>query len=55
MSGTPDIVELIFAHQMLVAKQLDEGKISIEEARLSFAELNTRITTEVQQREIQAS
>ena len=56
-SGFPhmDIVQLMFAHQMVLAKQLDEGKISIEEAKLSFAELSTRITTEVQRRDIQAS
>ena len=56
-SGFPhmDIVQLIFAHQMVLVKRLDEGKISIEEAKLSIAELNTRITTEVQKRDMQAS
>jgi hypothetical protein len=49
-----DIVQLIFAHQMVLVKRLDEGKISIEEAKLSIAELNTRITTEVQKRDMQA-
>lgn len=56
-SGFPhmDIVDLLFAHQMVLAKQLDEGKISIEEAKLSFAELTTRVTTEVGRRNIEAS
>ncbi len=46
----PDLLDQRMAAQSLLAAQVDAGKLSLEEARLQLAKINTELTSEGERR-----
>ena len=53
-SGWPhmDLVNLWLAYDLALSGRIDDGKISKEDGEVQFAELMTRITNEIQRRDL---
>ena len=53
-SGWPhmDLVNLWLAYDLAMSRRIDDGKISEEDGEVQFAELMTRITNEIERRDL---